>query len=207
MQESSLVSNPYQAVQKKLHLAQALPYTEHWSAAQDFLELLTDFCLQYKPARILECSSGLSTLVLARCCQINQHGQVFSLENGMEFAEETRHNLSDFSLADNASVIHAPLEKYRLGDTEYDWYALDGLPQESIDLLVIDGPPGYIQRHSRYPALPLLHQRLSRQATVFLDDAGREEEKEIVSLWQQHYPALQHRFVDTERGCSILQFK
>ncbi|WP_419604012.1 class I SAM-dependent methyltransferase [Thiolapillus sp.] len=204
-----MVSNPYSAVQKKLQLAQALPYTEHWSAAPDFLELLIDHCLENKPGRILECSSGLSTLVLARCCQINQCGQVVSLENGAEFAADTRRNLHSFSLADYASVIHAPLVRQQPDDTQldWDWYSLDSLPEDAVDLLVIDGPPGYIQHHSRYPALPLLHQQLSRDCTVFLDDAGREEEKEIVALWLQRFPTLQHRFVGTERGCSILQFR
>ncbi|MES9855801.1 MAG: hypothetical protein ABW166_04240 [Sedimenticola sp.] len=40
-------------------------------------------------------------------------------------------------------------------------------------MLVIDGPSGFIQKHSRYPALPLLFDKLSNNGMVFLDDAAR----------------------------------
>lgn len=200
-----MVSNPYQSLQDRLGITETLPYTAHWSAAQDFLQLLTDHCLENMPTTIIECSSGLSTLVLARCCQLNKSGHVFSLENGIDFADATRRNLQHFGLASQATVIHAPLKKHTLDKTDFDWYSIDDLPENKIDLLVIDGPPGYIQHHSRYPALPLLHQRLSDQCTVFLDDAERDEEKEIVALWQEQFPFFKHTFIDTERGCSILR--
>jgi len=199
--------NPYKPLQEKLQLDADLPYTEHWSAAADFLTLLAEYCLQKKPATVLECSSGLSTLVLARCCQLNQYGKVTSLENGAEFVSDTQARLQQLKLNDYASVVHTPLEKYQLAETSFDWYSLKDMPDIRIDLLVIDGPPGFIQHHSRYPALPLLQQQLGSNCTIFLDDAARDEEKEIIALWLEKYPGLKHRYIDTERGCSILQFE
>ncbi len=201
-----MIPHPYLEIQKKLGFDTALPYTAQWSAAADFLNLLIEHCQKDKPSVVLECSSGLSTLVLARCCQINAHGHVFSLENGATFAKETRENLQHFDLSSQATVIDAALMPYQLEQKDFDWYAIDQLPASRIDLLVIDGPPGHIQHHSRFPALPLLYQRLNDRCTIFLDDAARDEEKEIVDLWLKQFPGLEHTFVDTERGCSILHF-
>ncbi len=202
-----MILNPYLAIQKKLHFDEELPFTAHWSAASDFLNLLIEHCQEHNPSTILECSSGLSTLVLARCCQLNAHGHVFSLENGETFAEATRENLQQFNLSSQATVIDAALMPYQLKQKDFDWYAIDELPAKKIDLLVIDGPPGHIQHHSRFPALPLLHERLNATCTIFLDDAGRDEEKEIVALWLKQFPSLEHTYVDTERGCSILHLR
>ena len=71
-------------------------------------------------------------------------------------------------------------------------------------MLVIDGPPGFIQKHSRYPALPLLFSQLANNCVIFLDDAGREDEKEIIDLWNNEYQNIRHEYIETERGCSVL---
>lgn len=194
----------YNALRDQLDLHKEFPYSPNWSAAADFLQLIVDHCLQHRPDTVFECSSGLTTLMLARCCQINGRGHVYSLENGEEYAESSRKYIGIYGLTPYASVIHAPLEPVRIHDTEYQWYRTTDLPACNIDMLVIDGPPGFMQKHARYPALPLLHDRLSEQCTVFLDDAAREDEKEIVEMWQREYTALEHHYLETERGCSIL---
>ena len=141
--------------------------------------------------------------MLARCCELNENGEVYSLENGAEYAEKTRQHLARYALT-QASVIHAPLQKHPLNGIEYDWYEITNLPAKSIDMLVIDGPPGFIQKHSRYPALPLLFDKLADGCVIFMDDAARPDEKAIVEMWQEAYPALEHRYSNTERGCSVL---
>ena len=195
----------YQSIQKDLHLKQELPITPDWSAAADFLELIKDHCLKAKPKTIVECSSGATTVVLAKCCEINKQGKVFSLENGKEYAINTRNNVKDFELEKYADVIHAPLETIEVDSNSYQWYESKNLPEKKIDMLVIDGPPGFIQRHSRLPALPLLFDQMEDKSIVFLDDAARDEEKEIVEMWLGISPSVTHEFVELERGCSVLR--
>ncbi|MBU0500845.1 MAG: class I SAM-dependent methyltransferase [Gammaproteobacteria bacterium] len=193
------------SLRDRLDLHQGLPYSRNWSASPDFLKLIVEHCLEARPARILECSSGLTTLMLARCCQLNGQGHVYSLENGAPFAAATGHHLDRYGVADRASLILAPLENQRIKEENYLWYGLNGLPVADIDMLVIDGPPGFLQRHSRYPALPLLFGRLSDACVIFLDDAARQDEKEIVMRWKQEFPAIRHEFIPTERGCSVFR--
>ena len=195
----------YPAIQQTLGLERPFPVNPTWSAEPAVLRLLIEHCEAERPETIVECSSGLSTLVLARCCQLNHSGRVFSLEHGEEYAAQTAVTLANFGLADWAEVIHAPLRHHRLGTDDYAWYRTERLPELPIDLLVIDGPPGFMQRHSRYPALPLLRDQLAERCALFLDDAARPDEKEIVTRWLAELPGLDQDYRATERGCSILR--
>ncbi len=190
----------------RLVLAPCAAYDPKWSAAPDFLGLIADHALTARPKVIVECSSGVTTLILARCCALNGSGHVFSLENGPEFAARTRAELERFGLSGLATVIDAPLVPCPLDGREYQWYNLAGLPPLEVDMLVIDGPPGFIQRHSRYPALPRLASRMTTGGVAFLDDAARPDERELVAMWLVHMPALRHDYIANERGCSILGF-
>ena len=194
----------YNLLRDKLNFSKDLPFTPDWSAAADFLNIIAEHCLSAKPGIIVECSSGLSTLIIARCCQLNQHGRVYSLENGAEYAEKTRQELKAFGLEDYATVLDAPLENINLHDRDYLWYSNQSLPDNPIDMIVIDGPPGFIQKNSRYPALPLFYDKCSDHCTLYLDDAAREDEKEIIDKWKTRYTNTRHQYIETERGCSVL---
>ena len=194
----------YHFLRDRLGLRQGLPYTRDWSAAPDFLKLIVEHCLEQRPQTIVECSSGLTSLVLARCCELNGTGHLYSLENGADYAAKSRAELQRHGLTKQATVLDAPLQRYELSGTGYQWYSRDGLPDTPIEMLVIDGPPGFLQRHSRYPALPLLYDRLADGCVIFLDDAARPDEQEIVSWWQAHYSGLRLDYVKNERGCAVL---
>ena len=194
----------YLSLEKSLGFNKALPVAEDWSAAADFLTLISQHCLEHKPKNIVECSSGTSSLVLSRCCQLNKQGHVYSLENGEEFVEQTQKQLDDFLLSDYCDVIYAPLENMQLAEEAFQWYELNRLPKIEIDMLVIDGPPGFLQKNSRYPALPLLRGLLAEQCVVFLDDAGRDDEQEIVQRWLADNPEFRFEYIVNARGCSIL---
>jgi len=195
----------YQQLQKELGLKFGFPVSKDWSAAADFLFLIKEYCIESKPKVIVECSSGITSLTLAKCCQLNEVGKVYSLENGEEYADISQLNLKNEGLEGYADIIHAPLQTVTINANEYDWYTLADCPDLKVDMLVIDGPPGFIQKHSRFPALPLMIDKLTNQSCVFLDDAGRDEEKELVAMWLDMYPYIEHQYIDTERGCSMLK--
>ncbi|MET0066530.1 MAG: class I SAM-dependent methyltransferase [Candidatus Thiodiazotropha sp.] len=199
-----LIIPEYRELQQQLGLMQGLPFTPLWSAEADFVRLIVDACLEQRPSLILECSSGLTTLMLARCCQLNGHGRVVSLEDGEPYALRTREYISRYALDDYASVLHAPLQPAQYDGVEYAWYDTGCFPEVTIDMLVIDGPSGFSGKNARYPALPVCYPFLSPGCRIFLDDAARPDEREIVALWQANYPGLSHRFHETARGCSLL---
>ncbi|MDH5785465.1 MAG: class I SAM-dependent methyltransferase [Chromatiales bacterium] len=206
--EKALQFNQFEAyhyLRDRLQLTRGIPYTTDWSAAPDFLKLIAGHVLQQRPAVIVECSSGTTSLVLARCCEINGSGELYSLENGAEYAEQSRHTLARYDLSSWGEIIHAPLIPYEIDGVTYQWYELDNLPDRSIDMLVIDGPPGFIQQHSRYAALPLLFDKLADGCTIFMDDAARPDEQAIARMWCEQYPQLNNHYLNTERGCALFR--
>jgi predicted O-methyltransferase YrrM len=129
--------------------------------------------------RILECGSGVSTVLLARLLRERGRGVLTSLEHDLHWATLIREQLEQEHLEQIARIVHAPLE----GDPP--WYRLDEAPDE-IDLLIVDGPPAFEPGHSarRVPALPRFDNSLVHDAAVILDDLDRPGEQETVMTWE-----------------------
>ncbi len=190
----------------ELKLDKSLPPTRGWAASPDFLIELARHAREARPGIVVECSSGTSTVVLARTLQLNGRGKVYSLEHDPHYAQLTRELLARHGLSEWAVVLDAPLEPLDVGNVPYTWYrasVLPALPQ--IDMLVIDGPPQAVGRLARYPAGPVLLPRLAPGGAVFLDDAARPDEQEAVQRWRDAFADLQVSTRNCEKGCAVLQ--
>jgi len=187
----------------ELGITRSLPATRGWAASPDFLRELTLHALHAHPKVIAECGSGVSTVVLARCVQMNQAGHVYSLEHLAEHAEKTRRELERQGLQDWATVLTAPLRSYELHGEPYSWYSTEQFPSVGLDMLVIDGPPIGTSPLARYPAGPLLFDRLNSPATIFLDDADRQDERTILQRWAGEFPELNQENRPCEKGCAV----
>jgi predicted O-methyltransferase YrrM len=137
---------------------------------------------------LVELGSGISTVALARLAR-ERGARLTSVEHQPDWAQVVRSQLEREDLADVASLVEAPLEPHPLALDGAPWYAdaaLSELPADGIDLLLVDGPPGYGDgmERSRYPALPALEERLSPTAMIVLDDAGRAGEQDVLARWQ-----------------------
>jgi predicted O-methyltransferase YrrM len=192
------------AVYRELQLSRSLPSTRDWAASPDALRILAEHALREKPRAIVECGSGISTVVLARCAQLSGSGHVYSLDHEAEFAEKTRIELERHGLRDWATVIHAPLEPQLVRGTPYHWYGLEESIPSEIDMLFIDGPPTVTLQTARYPAGPCLLHRLSADGVAFLDDAARPGEKRVIQMWQEEFDDLNVVILDCEKGLARL---
>ena len=183
-----------------------LPPLGGWAIAPDFANLLISHIHEHAPKVILELGSGTSTLIAAYGVKEHGEGKIYSLEHSKECATNTTNMLKKHGLQDMAEVIHAPLKTIVLGEEKWLWYdtqQISSIP--AIDLLIVDGPPKKIQKMGRYPALPLLFEKLSENATVLLDDSKRKDETKIVERWLSNFHELQCEWVETERGTAILR--
>ncbi len=56
-------------------------------------------------------------------------------------------------------------------------------------MVLIDGPRAYKREiaHSRYFALPFLKDILEEKHVIFLDDANRNGEKDILQMWNNEF--------------------
>jgi hypothetical protein len=133
-------------------------------------------------------------------------GTLASVEHDRSWAAWVGAQVEREGLGDVVEVIVSPLEPREPSWAGAPWYSeehMARLPQE-IDLLFVDGPPGYGEgmSHSRYPAMQALAGRVGPQGLVMLDDAGREPEQEIIERWRTEHPGWSFG-VDSATGLAL----
>jgi predicted O-methyltransferase YrrM len=170
-----------------------------WAASPDLMVLILDELLRLRPATVVECGSGTSTLLLALTVQ--QHGldtRVVALEHLEQFREQTERTLVRHGVADRAEVRLAPLEQSGVEGHSTPWYAASALEDlDQIGVLVIDGPPTTTGDLARYPAIPLLREKLAPDAVVILDDLVRDSDSEVADRWRALLPDFEFEVLNT----------
>ncbi len=199
-------------LQRFLDIQRPLPWTRGWAASPDFLLHIYTIIRNNRPKTVVELGSGVSTLVAAAALRENGAGQLLTLESDEQHAETTARLLETEELLEFAQVEFAPLEPWTpkkpspLGE-QWSWYRTAGAlsKHDSIEVLIIDGPPQATGRFARFPAIPELRQKLARGALVVLDDARRPDEQAITSAWVEDYQmtVTQHR--NYEKG--LVEFR
>lgn len=197
-------------LERHLTLRAPMPPMRGYAISPDFAVIIMQVLRDHQPQHILELGCGVSTLVGAYTLEQHQlAGKIVSVEHQADFAQFTRDNLARHGLTDFATVLDAPLiplmHLHRWRGRWYDLAALD--TPAPIDLLIIDGPPQYRNpsRLARYPALPMLYDRLAPGALILIDDADRRHERRAIKRWLREFDLIQVRQFDTEKGTLLLQ--
>jgi hypothetical protein len=186
----------------------AVPPAGGWAASPDFLLVCVDQLLERRPAVVVECGSGLTTLVLALA--IEQHQlptRIVSLEHQDSYAVRTRELLERHGVAGHAEVRLAPLAPTSLADHDTPWYdeaALAGL--EEIGMLLVDGPPTGTGPLARYPAVPLLLDHLAERCVILMDDMFRDSDRTTAELWSGLLDGFDYRLDrELEKGLGVFR--
>ena len=180
-----------------LKLTLPLPASRGWAASPDFLLTLSALTKKKRPKLVVELGSGVSTLVLAK----SGAKKVISFDHSSDFGGQTRQLLKEHKVT-GVDIRINELESYESG---YKWYARTSLQGiKNIDLLVIDGPPSAINPDARFPALEHLLPLLSKNATIILDDADREDEKKLAEAFVAALPNHTLTFLPHEKGTAII---
>ena len=183
-----------------------LPPLTGWAASAELAATVYALVRAERPERVVELGSGASTLVIAYALEQNGRGRVTSLDHDETYAASTARTLERHGLTAWGRVLHAPLVDVRLEGERWPWYDLSRLPDEGpIDLLVIDGPPKELRAMARYPAVPLLFDRLSPTAVVVLDDAYRKDERKAVARWREALGPFDLEVVPSPKGTAVLR--
>ena len=183
-----------------------LPEMRRWAVSPDALLYLLRTAIQHQARSIVECGSGVSTIILAKYAKENGEGHVFSLDHDEVYAEKTRQMLRLHSLDSFATVITAPLAETTVDNKTYTWYsvhALAALPTE-IDMIFVDGPPAPEGSFNRYPALQMLESRMHAECRIVMDDIIRKDELEISKLWATRMGRTDVTYLDVEKRMAII---
>ena len=157
-----------------------------WAAEPLMLHQVVQALIETRPRLVVECGSGGSTVLIARCLQSLGGGCLVSIDHDPTFAARTESLLQLHGATQTATVVRAPLEERRTRDGRtLRWYGpgYEPLLTGPVDVLIVDGPPGGGSPRARYPALPLLAPFLSPNCVILLDDGDRPDEREIAREW------------------------
>lgn len=144
--------------------------------------------IQCQGARhIVECGTGVSSILIARVLRQGGEGHLVSIEQHPAWAEKVRLAAAAEGLAEWLTVVTAPVEY--AAEIGQEWYALDPVRAAvqrlgPIDMLIVDGPIS-VDASTRYPALPVFRGLLRHDAVVVLDDAHRDAEAEVLRRWRE----------------------
>ncbi|MBV6652815.1 MAG: class I SAM-dependent methyltransferase [Mameliella sp.] len=187
----------YQQFQPKV----AFPPMRVIAGSPDFFKVIVEHCIRIQPKVIVEGGSGVSSIVISEWLRSqNSNASHYALDHLEKYAKETASKVEN----PGSKVLFAPFKNYTLEGKSWKWYDIDTLSDvNEIDLLIIDGPPEDIQKEARFPALPLLFERLSDKAVIILDDTNRPDEQAIIKKWKATYN-LKEKYLYTEKGTTIL---
>jgi hypothetical protein len=156
-----------------------------WAIDQETIELIWNLLHQEEPCTILECGSGVSTIVFAkyfagRQGSIHKQFRIISLEQDAEWVDRITARLRGLNLTAYARILHAPVSDqgvYLVSDDELG-RALNG---DLADWIFIDAPSG--PEGCRRETLPMLKHFCRAGARWLLDDAFRDGELDFLREW------------------------
>ncbi len=192
------------ALYHELKLDAALPPTRDWAGSPDFLRIVYDQVRTQKPDTVVECGSGVSSIVIARALQQNGKGVLISLDHDAVFAEQTRQNLARHGLEKWVDMRVEALAESGVAGQKSPWYPLKNIPASNIDLVVVDGPPITHDREARFCAGPTFIPKMPAHSVMLLDDFNRAGDTSIVEKWRAAFPHLGFEKLTTEKGCCRL---
>ena len=149
-----------------------------WSAQLEFLIASLEHVRDAK-GPVLECGSGLSTLLIGVVAQA-RGVKVVSLEHDAPYAARVRDFLEKYDIR-SVELSVAPLKNY----DGFDWYDAPNLDaiREKFSVVICDGPPGKT-RGGRYGLVPVMLGKLAPDCIILLDDGARAEEQAIAARWK-----------------------
>lgn len=194
------------SIYKTLDITHPLLPSRGWAISPDIGITIVNEILQHKPKILVEAGAGLSTLIAGHCFRKLGQGKIISLEHNENFIPQIEKSIELHALSAYVELLHAPLKEYSIQQKTWQWYDIAKLDAHSaVDMLIIDGPPSTVQTNARYPALPLLHSKLTQNVIIILDDAARADEKNIAKSWLNEYSGFQATYLNTEKGTIVLR--
>jgi predicted O-methyltransferase YrrM len=191
-----------------VRLRAGAPNLSGWAASPDVMLMLANELVALRPHTVLECGSGASTVWLGLVArELGLNSRIVALEHDEDFAEATRRELERHGLEEVAEVRTAPLRAAEsLPRHKTPWYDEDAVRDlQNIGLVFVDGPPGTTGPMARFPVVPLLRDQLADDCVLFLDDVGRDDEREVADSWLGLLPDFRVEEPEADRGVIVFR--
>lgn len=138
-QTAAVARNQYTQVEALLSLtrdvnpARSFAPMAGWAASPDLLRFIYDLILDEEKTNVIECGTGVSTVVMAYAMRERGIGRVVAIDHLESYAEATRRMLAEHELDAWADVICAPITEIKLDGETWQWYDPDKLPGGQFD--------------------------------------------------------------------------
>lgn len=148
---------------------------------------------------ILECGSGITTLVAALVGE-RRNLTIWSLEQDSEWADFVGRRLKENNIR-NVELKHTPLRNYG----GFVWYDIEKIELPNyFEFVLCDGPAvfdvwGAAHAQWRYGLLPALAGRGAKVGDILLDDATEPRAANLLRRWRQEY-GMGHRLIRAADG-------
>lgn len=153
-----------------------------WSADINYIKAILGE-IKDSNINILECGSGISTIIMA---MVNPNCQITCLEHTEAWSKKVKAYLDKYKLY-NVDILSTPIKSYG----SYDWYDTYPLNKNiKFDLIICDGPPSST-RGGRYGLLPLMKDQFNKNAVILLDDTVREDERMVIEKWTNEFNEIE----------------
>jgi len=143
---------------------------------------------------IIEFGSGISTVMIGRLIKLNKLASTLvSIEHNQAWVEVLNSLLAREDLHHCVKVAWVPLATSDLVLDANKWYDTEileeNLSSAVFDMVIVDGPPAWEigKGRARYPTLLYIYDKLSERCSIYLDDADRAGEREVLALWHQKF--------------------
>jgi len=134
----------------------------------------------HSEGNILECGSGLSTLLLS--VTAGRQGHIVDCFEHDAIAQKRLCCLLERYHLQNVRVHHTPIRSY--GD--FDWYQLPRTKlAEQFQLVICDGPSRHLTDSGRYGLFPVMRDQLNSQCRVIMDDSNKRIDRHVIHRWRK----------------------
>ena len=148
------------------------------------LQFLNEYIDNNEVASILEFGSGVSTEFWSE--QLPQ-AHLISFENSRRYRKITASRIS--KQAGNIHVRFGPLRLMKLFGRRYISYKIGSYLRKnapkSFDLVLVDGPPGFL--YSREATILQAIDHITEDTQIIIDDAERDVEKSTIERWSMMF--------------------
>ncbi len=196
------------AIHSQVRFRAVPPALGGWAISADFGAVLLRWIQEHRPRTILDLGGGASTILAGYCLEQLGRGQVVAVDHSERFAAATAADIRRHGLESVAAVRHAPLMDLSIEGEIWPWYDRAVFADlNEIDLLIVDGPPQHNNPRAmaRYPALPVLYERLNADALILIDDAARSHEQQMTASWLRLFGVDRIEAPRTEKGTLVLR--
>lgn len=182
---------------------------DEYTCEEVLLQILAKEVARIRPRLIVECGSGMSTLVMAKALQACglKDSRIIALEHEEVYLKRTKGWLKQEKVEGYVHVLDAPIGiegwySPKSWTELCDALTMDGavFPLFPIDLLFVDGPP---RPYSRDPALQRFRPYLRSGAMVIVPDL--KQDQTMFERWRAAYPELKASMWETDRGAGCLE--